>query len=79
MLSSVLRSAASAVLWLALLVPAAVVHARTVPVVALTAPAGESFSLLRLSPIAVSPGGTLFVRCTMARGTRILGVELLNP
>jgi hypothetical protein len=43
-----------------------------------TAPS-EDFVPLRLPPITVSPGGTLWVRCLMQRGTRILGIDLINP
>jgi hypothetical protein len=48
-------------------------------VVDLNTPASEEFQPLRLPPITVTPGGTLWVRCLMARGTRILGIDLINP
>jgi hypothetical protein len=48
-------------------------------VVDLNSAGGEDFVPLRLPSITVSPGGTLWVRCTMARGTRILGIDLINP
>jgi hypothetical protein len=48
-------------------------------VVDLNTPGSDSFQALRLPSITVNPGGTLWVRCLMARGTRILGIDLINP
>jgi hypothetical protein len=48
-------------------------------VVKLTAAAGSTFQPLALPAISVADGGSLWVRCQMAQGTRIMEIELANP
>jgi hypothetical protein len=48
-------------------------------VVKLTAAAGVTFQPLTLPAISVVAGGSLWVRCQMTQGTRIMEIELANP
>ena len=40
---------------------------------------GTTFSPLALPAISVAAGGSLWVRCQMSQGTRIMEVEVANP
>lgn len=48
-------------------------------VVYLTTLPSDQFQLMQLPDIDVDWGGTLWVRCMMGYGTRLLGIDLINP